>query len=75
MNSAYIGNLTIRSTSPVIVYGSVRGLISEHKTVTGAEASLRKDQKGCRSQGGYSDARVYEWSESEGWELAAPSDI
>lgn len=52
--SAYIGNLTVSSKSSIIVYGS-------------AEKSLARDQAGCRSQGGYSDASVYQWSDSDGW--------
>jgi hypothetical protein len=68
MNSAYIGELTVRSKRGVIVYGSVRGLVSEHRTESGAAASLARDQRGCRSQGGYSDASVYRWT-NNGWEI------
>jgi hypothetical protein len=65
-NVAYIGNLTVRSKNNYIVYGSVRGLVSEHRTQSGAEKSLSRDQSGCRSHGGYSDASVYEWT-GDGW--------
>jgi hypothetical protein len=69
-NSAYIGNLTVRSTDKYIVYGSVRGLVSEHRTLSAADKSLARDQAGCKSQGGYSDASVYHWSDSDGWVIA-----
>jgi len=65
-NSGYIGNLTVSSENKYIVYGSVRGLVSGHRTQSGAEKSLGRDQSGCRSQGGYSDASVYEWT-GDGW--------
>lgn len=68
INSAYIGNLTVSSKHAFIVYGSVRGLVSEHRTQIAAEKSLSRDQSGCRSQGGYSDASVYEWT-GEGWQV------
>ena len=71
-NSTYIGNMTVSSNSNYIVYGSVRGLVSEHRTQSGAETSLSRDQSGCRSQGGYSDASVYEWSDG-GWTLCEVS--
>jgi hypothetical protein len=67
MNSGYIGNMTVGSNHQVIVYGSVRGLVSEHRTESGAMASLARDERGCRSQGGYSDARIYHWT-NNGWE-------
>jgi hypothetical protein len=70
MNKSYIGNMTVSSDSKIIVYGSVRGLVSKHRTMSAAEKSLAADQRGCKSQGGYSDASIYEWSESEGWVTA-----
>jgi hypothetical protein len=69
-NKAYIGNLTVSSDSNIIVYGSVRGLVSEHRTISAASKSLERDQRGCRGQGGYSDAHVYEWSDADGWVAA-----
>ena len=36
-------------------YGDVRGQGPIRKTEAAAEADLIKDQKGCKSQGGYSD--------------------
>lgn len=68
-NKSYIGNLTVGSNQQYIVYGSVRGLVSEHRTQSAAERSLARDQSGCRSQGGYSDASVYAWS-GDAWEVA-----
>lgn len=67
-NKAYIGNLTVSSDSNIIVYGSVRGLVSKHRTISGARKSLERDQRGCRGQGGYSDAHIYIWSDSDGWQ-------
>jgi hypothetical protein len=64
---AMIDSVTVRSSYPVIVYGSVRGLVSRHRTISGAARSLRRDQDGCERQGGYSDAYIYEWSPEEGW--------
>jgi hypothetical protein len=64
---ANIDGMTVTSTYPVIVYGSVRGLVSRHRTTDGAAVSLRRDQDGCERHGGYSDAYVYEWSDGEGW--------
>jgi hypothetical protein len=43
-----------------IVKGSVRGIVSKRRTLSGAVRSLRRDQEGCRRQGGYSDARIYD---------------
>lgn len=70
--SAYVGNLTVSSKHAYIVYGFVRGLVSEHRTQIAAEKSLIRDQRGCRSQGGYSDASVYEWT-GEGWQVCEVS--
>jgi hypothetical protein len=69
-NSAYIGNLTVSSKQNYIVYGSVRGLVSEHRTQSGAERSAAKDRNGCSSLGGgaYSDVSVYQWTDG-GWEV------
>lgn len=39
--------------------GSIRGCCDHnHRTLTGAARCLAKDQKGCESQGGYSDRRI-----------------
>ncbi len=67
-NKSYIGNVTVSSNSSVIVYGSVRGLASEHRSIDAAVKSLEKDRKGCKSQGGYSDAAVYVFRDGA-WEL------
>lgn len=69
----YIGRLLVKSPAPYryIVYGSVRGMVSKHRTAAGAERSLAADRRGCRSLGGgaYSDARVYVIDRAgvEGW--------
>ncbi len=70
MNKSYIGNVTVSSDSKIIVYGSVRGLVSEHRTMSAAEKSLAADQRGCKSQGGYSDASIYAWDDSNEWVTA-----
>lgn len=72
-HSSMIGNMTVRSGSSYIVYGSVRGLVSEHRTQSGAQESLAGDQRGCKSQGGYSDARVYQW-DGESWEIVTSEE-
>ena len=61
MNSAQIGSITVRSKYPVIVYGSVRGLISAHREAGPARRSLRRDRRHCARLGGgaYSDGAVY----------------
>jgi len=64
---AMIDGMTVASSYPAIVYGSVRGLVSQHRTIDGATRALRRDQDGCERHGGYSDAYVYEWSDGEGW--------
>lgn len=61
MYSSYIGNLTVRAKHPIIVYGDVRGLVSEHRTLRAAQRSLKRDKEGCRRQRGYSDADIYQW--------------
>ena len=50
----------VTTSSNFVVYGEVRGLVSEHRTLAGAKKSLARDREGCKSQGGYSDARIYE---------------
>ena len=40
-------------------FGSVRGDCGHaHQTYAAAEACIRRDQRGCRQQGGYSDREV-----------------
>lgn len=75
MNSSYIEQLTVESNCQYIVYGSVRGLVSEHRKVEAALRSARRDQAGCASQGGYSDAYVYRWDASEGWAVVDTYEI
>lgn len=73
-NSGMIGNMTVSSDFDAIVYGSVRGLVSEHRLASSAVRSLASDQRGCRAHGGYSDAAVYciaddaAWSAAQAWE-------
>jgi hypothetical protein len=63
-----IAGMTVASDARYIVYGSVRGLVSSHRTRNGAFCSCRRDQAGCERQGGYSDASVYAQTPG-GWEL------
>lgn len=64
---ALIGGMMVSSASEFIVYGSVRGLVSEHRLVRAAIASAERDRAGCCKQGGYSDVQVYYWDEESGW--------
>lgn len=69
MYSAIIDGMTVVSRQRYIVAGQVRGIISEHRTLSGAERALARDRRGCRRQGGYSDAAVWDmwrrWVETE----------
>ena len=69
MNSAMIYDVTVFSKYTYIVYGSVCGLVAEHKTFDAAAKSMQRHARGCKSQGGYSDANVYEFFEGE-WRIA-----
>lgn len=73
-NRAYIDNMQVASTYPIIVYGRVRGLVSEHRSVRAAYQSLRRDRDGCRAKGGYSDAAVY-FFKRERWIDEDPHDV
>jgi len=46
------------------VAGSVRGIISYHRTLACAVRSMTSDRRGCRALGGgaYSDAAIQEWA-------------
>jgi hypothetical protein len=64
--------MTITSKSPYILYGSVIGFRSSHRTLSGAERAAAKLQRACRSLPGgnaYSDATVYVFERGH-WELA-----
>lgn len=68
--SGYIGQLTVRSNYRHIVYGEVRGLISEHRTAIGAQKSSQYDARICRNlgAGAFSDAYAFTFT-TEGWLL------
>jgi hypothetical protein len=70
MKRAYIGNVMVASNQPVVVYGGVRGLVSENRTIEAAQRSLARDQRGCKSQGGYSDAGLYIFA-ADAWQPVA----
>lgn len=79
-NSGYIGQLTVtvRSNNQYIVYGPVRGLVSEHRTQSGAERSADKDRRGCSNLPGgnsYSDVSVYRYDTDNGWECIEESSV
>lgn len=59
---ACIGAMTVGADLPVILYGPVRGLVSQHESLDAARVALARDHAGCRRQGGYSDARVYAYT-------------
>jgi hypothetical protein len=60
---AEVCGLTVGSRYRFIVCGNVRGLVSQHSTISGAVRSRLKDKMGCKAQGGHSDAAIYEWSD------------
>ena len=56
----------VSSRARYVVYGRVRGLVAECRSEGAARRALIRDQRGCRRQGGYSDAATYEWGGSPG---------
>lgn len=75
-HAAYIGNVTVRSESPYVLYGAARGLIGEFSTLAEAQHAADKDARDCRKVrgGSYSDAHVYEWDEDAGWQRAGVAE-
>lgn len=61
MKHGYIDKMQVSSSRPYIVYGPVRGVVSEHRLLKPAAKRMWRDWNGCRKQGGYSDAEVYHW--------------
>jgi len=66
LNSAYIDKIAVGSVFPFIVYGSVRGLVSEHRLLRAAQSAARKEWASF-SEPYYSDAQVYCWDDEDGW--------
>jgi len=66
MNQAMIGNITVESNYEFVVYGPVRGKISEHRRLSSAEKALAKDRHGCKKAGGYSDCSIYRYDDAAG---------
>lgn len=63
-----IGGRPVSSQMPYIVYGSARGLVSEHRILKAAHAAAARDGKACyNDRGAYSDAAVYCWDDEDGW--------
>lgn len=71
MTKSLINGMMVASGYRYIVYGAVRGLVSEHRDAMAAQRALISDQRGCREQGGYSDANVY-MSDGIHW---VPADV
>ena len=72
-----IENLTVASNLPYIVYGAVRGLVSEHRLLRAAQWARLRNQADCHSLPGgnaYSDACVYCWDDEDGWCLDATNE-
>jgi len=67
MNTSKIKQMSVSSKCAYIVYGSVRGLVSQHRTLRAARAALARDAAGSARQGGYSDATVFVWA-SDRWQ-------
>jgi F0F1-type ATP synthase gamma subunit len=66
-----IGNRTVASDYDYIVFGSVRGLVGQHKSIQAARRKAELDAEDCQKAGGYSDAQVYCWDDEDGWCLDA----
>ena len=65
-----IGQLTVASDKPYIVYDEVHGLVSEHRLLRAAQQAAERDGAGCAKLPGgdcYSDAAVYRWDDEDGW--------
>ncbi len=73
-HKATIGQIEVSSRYPYIVYGDVRSFVAQCRTVRVAERALKADRAGCKAQGGYSDAHVYEWDEARGWRQCVDYD-
>ena len=59
-SSKRAGDLAAPVNARFITRGQVRGDCShQHRTLTGAARCLRRDQRGCGQQGGYSDRAIY----------------
>lgn len=75
IHRAYIGCLSVTSDKPYIVYGDVRGLVGQHRSLRAARATAKRDHTACASGGGaYSDAIVYRWDDDDGWCIEPPAD-
>lgn len=56
-------------------YGSVRGTCGhKHKSIAAARKCLEEDQKGCASQGGYSDREIYREENGISWRPIWPPE-
>ena len=58
---AYIGQMLVASRYEYILYSPYSGVISEHRTTRGLSRAAARHARGCRAQGGYSDAQTLGW--------------
>lgn len=65
-NRAYIGQMLVGSRYGYILYSPYSGVISEHRTAHGLSRAAVRHARGCRAQGGYSDAQTYGWEDALG---------
>lgn len=65
---AYIGQMLVASRYEFILYSPYSGVISEHRTTQGLSRAEARHSRGCRAQGGYSDAQTYGWYDINGGE-------
>ena len=61
-HSGLIGNVTVSSVCRYVVHGSVRGFVSQHRTLDAAIASKHRDAHACKERGGHSDCSIYMWN-------------
>lgn len=66
---ALIGQIQVSSEQAYVVYDGIRGLLSEHRTQSGAESAAEKDRRECRRLGAASEVSVYKWSSPHGWTI------
>lgn len=69
-NRGLIGQLTVASDKPYIVYDEVHGLVGEHRLLRAAQQAAERNGADCAKLPGgnsCSDALVYCWDDEDGW--------
>ncbi|HYH67259.1 MAG TPA: hypothetical protein VD866_21360 [Urbifossiella sp.] len=66
LHTALIGGVQVPGFR-YVVYGTIRGYVSTHRTKRAAERALAEDARKQLRAGTWSDALIYRWR--EGWEL------